>query len=130
MEKTILQADRVYKPMGDYSQGIKIKGGSLVFINGKVALDQRGNLVGQGDIRAQSKQAFQNVKEMLESAGATFRDVVRLGIFLTNIDDFPAVSEVRKEYITEPFPTTMVVSVNRLLDKEWLIAVEAIAVVE
>jgi reactive intermediate/imine deaminase len=130
MEKTSYQPENVYQSVGEYSQGIKVKGGSLLFIAGQVALDPQGSLVGKGDIRAQAKQVFENIKAMLESADATFKDVVKLGIFLTNIQDFPAVREVRKQYITEPFPTATVLGVKSLVHEDWLIEVEAIAVVK
>jgi len=130
MEKTILQPEKVCKSVGQYSQGIKVKNGSLVFIAGQVALDQQGNLVGKGDIRAQAQQVFENVKAMLESAGATFRDVVKLGIFLSNIQDFSIAREVRKQYVAEPFPTCTVLGITSLVDNDWLIEVEAIAVVK
>jgi len=72
MEKTYLQPKTVPKPAGDYSQGLMVKGGTLVVISGQVAWDFNGNLVGKGDIKAQTKQVFENLKNMLASAGATF----------------------------------------------------------
>ena len=65
MEKRILQPEGVPKPKTAYSQGIKVKGGSLVFISGQVPVDAQGNLVGKRDIRAQTKQVFENLKAML-----------------------------------------------------------------
>jgi len=88
MEKTYLQPNNVPKPAGDYSQGLKVKGGTLVVISGQVAWDAQGNLVGKGDLEAQTRQVFENLKNMLASAGATFSDVVKLGIFLKNREDF------------------------------------------
>ena len=80
MEFIYLQPANVPKPAGDYSQGVKVKGGTLVVISGQVAWDVQGNLVGKGDIRAQTRQVFENLKNMLASAGATFHDVVKLGV--------------------------------------------------
>ena len=129
MEKIILQPEEVSKPKTTYSQGVKVQGGALVFISGHVPADAQGNLVGKGDIAAQTKQVFENLKAMLEDAGATFNDVVKLGIFLKNIGDFPAFAEVRSQYLTAPFPTATLVAVSSLVDKDWLVEVEAIAVV-
>lgn len=130
MEKSYLQPGNVPKPAGDYSQGVKVKGGSLVVISGQVAWDVQGNLVGKGDIRAQTRQVFENIKNMLASAGATFQDVVKLGIFLKNLEDFAAFREIRAQYLKPPFPPTTLLVVKSLAREEWLLEVEAMAVVE
>ena len=130
MEISYLQPANVPKPAGDYSQGVKVKGGTLVVISGQVAWDARGNLVGKGDIQAQSRQVFENIKNMLASAGATFQDVVKLGIFLKNLEDFPAFREIRAQYLKPPFPPTTLLVVKSLAREEWLLEVEAMAVVE
>ena len=130
MKLIYLQPDNVPRPAGDYSQGLKVKGGTLVVISGQVAWDVQGNLVGKGDFRAQTRQVFENLKNMLASAGATFKDVVKLGIFLKNRDDFAAFREIRAQYLTPPFPPTTLLVVKDLAREEWLLEVEAMAVVE
>ena len=125
-----LQPANVPRPAGDYSQGVKVKGGTLVVISGQVAWDAQGNLVGRGDIRAQARQVFENLKNMLASSGASFKDVVKLGIFLKNVEDFPAFREVRAQYLKPPFPPTTTVVVKSLAREEWLVEVEAMAVVD
>mgnify|MGYP001233644927 FL=1 len=130
MEFTYLQPANAPKPAGDYSQGVKVKGGALVVISGQVAWDVQGNLVGKGDIRAQTRQVFENLKNMLASAGATFQDVVKLGIFLKNQEDFAAFREIRAQYLKPPFPPTTLLVVKNLAREEWLLEVEAMAVVE
>lgn len=130
MEKTYLQPPNVPKPAGDYSQGLKVKGGSLVVISGQVAWDAKGNLVGKGDIKAQSRQVFENLKNMLAAAGAGFQDVVKLGIFLVNREDFAAFREVRAQYLAPPFPPTTLLVVKSLAREEWLLEVEAMAVIK
>lgn len=130
MEKTYLQPANVPKPAGDYSQGVKVKNGSLVIIAGQVAWDVQGNLVGKGDIKAQARQVFENLKNMLAAAGAGFHDVVKLGIFLKNLEDFAGFREVRAQYLTPPFPPTTLVIVKSLAREEWLVEVEAMAVVD
>jgi reactive intermediate/imine deaminase len=129
MEFTYLQPANAPKPAGDYSQGVKVKGGALVVISGQVAWDVQGNLVGKGDIRAQTRQVFENLKNMLASAGATFQDVVKLGIFLKNQEDFAAFREIRAQYLKPPFPPTTLLVVKNLAREEWLLEVEAMAVV-
>jgi len=130
MEKTYLQPKNVPKPAGDYSQGIMVRGGTLVVISGQVAWDATGNLVGKGDIRAQTKQVFENLKNMLASAGATFKDVIKLGIFLKNAEDFGLLREVRAQYLTPPYPPTTLLIVKNLAREEWLLEIEAMAVVD
>lgn len=130
MEMIYLQPANVSRPAGDYSQGVKVKKGTLVVISGQVAWDAQGNLVGKGDLRAQARQVFENVKNMLASAGATFKDVVKLGIFLKNLEDFAAFREIRSLYLTPPFPPTTLLIVKSLAREEWLLEIEAMAVVD
>ena len=130
MEISYLQPANVPKPAGDYSQGVEVKGGTLVVISGQVAWDVQGNLVGKGDIRAQTRQVFENLKNMLASAGATFQNVVKLGVFLKNLEDFAAFREVRAQYLKSPYPPTTLLVVKSLAREEWLLEAEVMAVVE
>jgi len=129
MEKTYLQPTNVPKPAGDYSQGLKVKGGTLVVISGQVAWDVQGNLVGKGDFEAQARQVFENLKNMLASAGATFSDVVKLGIFLKNREDFAVFKGIHAQYLKPPYPPTTLLVVKDLAREEWLLEVEVMAVV-
>ncbi len=130
MEKKYLQPNNVPKPAGDYSQGLVLKGGRLVVISGQVAWDVQGNLIGGTDIKAQAVQVFENLKNMLASAGATFQDVIKLGIFLKNIEDFGPFKETRAQYLKPPYPPTTLLIVKSLARPEWLLEVEAMAVIE
>jgi len=130
MKMIYLQPNNVPKPAGDYSQGLMVKNGTLVVISGQVAWDVNGNLVGKGDFKAQTRQVFENLKNMLASAGATFKDVVKLGIFLKNLEDFGILKEVRAQYITPPYPPTTLLIVKNLAREEWLLEIEAMAVID
>ena len=130
MEMTYLEPKTVPKPAGDYSQGLMVKKGTLVVISGQVAWDANGNLVGKGDIKAQTRQVFENLKNMLASAGATFKDVIKLGIFLKNAEDFGTLKEVRSQYLTPPYPPTTLLIVKNLAREEWLLEIEAMAIVD
>jgi len=130
MERIYLQPADVPKPAGDYSQGMKVRGGTLVVISGQVPWDAQGKLVGKDDLQAQTRQVFENLKNMLASAGATFNDVVKLGIFLKNREDFAIFKDIRAEYLTPPFPPTTLLVVKDLAREEWLLEVEVMAVVE
>ena len=130
MEKTYLQPTNIPKPAGDYSQGLVIKGGRLIVISGQVPWDAQGKLVGPGDLAAQTRQVFENLKNMLASAGATFKDAIKLTIFLKNREDFPVFRDIRAQYLTAPFPPTTLLVVKDLAREEWLLEVEVMAMVE
>ncbi len=130
MEKTYLHPTNVPKPAGDYSQGLMVKGGTLVMISGQVPWDTEGKVVGPGDIQAQTRQVFENLKNMLAAAGGTFADVIKLTIFLKDREDFPAFRDIRAQYLRPPFPPTTLLVVKDLAREEWMLEVEVIAVVD
>ncbi len=131
MVKTILLTSKVSKPGPGriMSQGVKASAGNLVFVSGQVARNAQGQTVGPGDIKAQTRQALENVKAVLEAAGATMDDVAKVTIFLTNIKDhFNQTHEVRAEYWKKDYPASTLVEVKALASSELLIEIEAIAV--
>ena len=104
--------------------------GRLVYIAGQVAMDTSGNLVGPGDFRAQTKQTFENLKGALAANGATFENVVKLNSYFIDVKQAPIFREVRDQYVNVANPpVSTAVEVRRLVRKEWLIEIEAIAVV-
>lgn len=117
------------KPNG-YSHAVRIRKGATVFIAGQVALDQSGNLVGKGDFRLQAQQAFANLKAAVEAAGGTMQDIVKLNVYVTDIAQLPTYRQVRDLYIDgkEP-PTSTAIQVSSLFRPEFLIEVDAAAVV-
>lgn len=119
----------VASPGGPYSMAAKAAlTGDILFISGQVALDATGDLVGPGDIRGQTEQTFANLFAVLESAGGTFEDVVKLTIFLKDLSHLPVVSDVRRElYGDMGDPATSTVQAN-LASEGMLIEVEATAV--
>jgi enamine deaminase RidA (YjgF/YER057c/UK114 family) len=122
------------KPTAGYSQIAEISGGKIVYVAGQVALDKSGNLVGKDDFRAQVQQVFENIKSAVEAAGGDFRSVVKLNYYCAeNVDpaQVPIVREIRDKYvnIANP-PTSTFVVVKRLARPEWLIEVEAVAVLQ
>jgi enamine deaminase RidA (YjgF/YER057c/UK114 family) len=113
-----------------YSHVVEVRGGRTVYIAGQVALGADGKMVGAGDLRAQTKQVFENLKARLAEGGATFKDVVKLNYYLTDGSDLPAVREIRNAYVnTEQPPASTLVVVKRLFREDCLIEVEALAVV-
>jgi reactive intermediate/imine deaminase len=116
-------------PTPGYTHVVEVSGGRTIYVSGQVALDQTGELVGEGDLEAQARQVFENLKAALASAGAGFGDVVKLGYYLTDISQIGAVRGVRDEYVdTGNPPASTAVEVSRLFREDLLIEVEAIAV--
>ncbi len=130
MEKSYLQPANVPKPAGDYSQGLKVKGGTLVVISGQVPWDADGKLVGPGDLVAQTHQVFRNLQHMLAAAGATFKDAIKLTIFLKNREDFAIFKGIRAQYLNPPYPPTTLLVVKDLAREEWLLEVEVMAIID
>lgn len=117
-------------PSPGYSQAVEVRGGRIVYVAGQVALDRSGKAVGEGDIRAQAQQTFENLKAALEASGAKFENVVKLNYYFSDITQLPVVREVRDKFIntTNP-PASTAVEVKRLFREPFLIEVEAVAVV-
>ena len=104
--------------------------GRLVVVSGQVALDSAGNLVGPGDLEAQTRQVFGNLEAALTAAGATWEHVIRLGYFLRDAGGVGVVRSVRAEFVPEGVePAASLVEVSRLVRDDLLIEVEALAVV-
>jgi enamine deaminase RidA (YjgF/YER057c/UK114 family) len=104
--------------------------GQWVAIAGQVALDADGNLVGEGDMEAQTRQVFANLDAALKAAGATWADVVKLNLFLTDITGLPVIRQVRDQYVdTANPPASTAVQVVGLFRPEALVEIEAYAVI-
>ena len=126
----MINSEKLSKPLGPYSHGVKVKlnGTTLLFISGVVALDADGRVNGKGDIRAQTKQVLENLKAILEVEGATFKDIVKITNYYMNYDDYPIIAEVRSQYFKDWLPASTGVEVKRLIHKDLLVEIEAIAV--
>lgn len=113
----------------NYTHVVEVTGGRTIYISGQISLDATGNLVGRGDFRAQTEQVFQNLKLALESVGASFKDVIKLNMYVTDITQLSALREVRDKYVnTQTPPASTLVEVRKLAREELLIEIEAVAV--
>jgi reactive intermediate/imine deaminase len=131
MSKTILQSSDLAVPAGIMSQGVSVSNGRMVFVSGQVARGIDGQLVGRGDIRAQTRKVLENTRSVLTEAGATMDDVVKVTVFVTNLaEHFSAIHEIRAEFFSSDYPASTLVEVSRLVDPDMLIEIEAIAVVQ
>jgi reactive intermediate/imine deaminase len=113
------------EPISHYTDAVRA--GDLLFVSGCVPVDGEGRLVGGDDVVAQARQVFANVGAVLTAAGAGFADVVKVTVFLLDVDDRAAVNEVRKEVFGETRPASTLVEVSRLAVPGARIEVEAVA---
>ena len=109
-----------------YSHVVRV--GNQLFIAGQVAVDGDGNLVGRGDMRAQVRQVLKNLKTVLASQGADFSNVTKINIFTVDIDAFRESGEVRRQFFEGYPPASTLVQIERLARPEFLVEIEAIAV--
>ena len=99
--KKIVYSDKAPKPLGVYSQGTV--GGGLVFVSGQLPVDPKTNKFVEQDIKIQTRQVFKNIEKILEAEGAGLKDILKIGAFLLNLDDFKGMNEVFQEvFPTEP----------------------------
>jgi 2-iminobutanoate/2-iminopropanoate deaminase len=130
MAKQSINPEGAPAPVGPYVQvTVAPPGGRVVCCSGAVALDADGNVVGKGDIAAQTRQTLENLKLALEAAGATFEDVVKINSYVTDFSLFPQIAPIRAEYLREPYPASTTVEVSALIFPELMIEIEAIAIV-
>lgn len=113
-----------------YAHVVTVSGtGKIVFIAGQLARDIDGNCVGKGDMRAQMEQTFQNLDRCLKAAGATWADVVKTNTYVTDMDAFFRCADVRMRYFGVATPTSTTVGVTRLAGPDFMVEIEAVAVV-
>ena len=116
------------QPVG-YTQVVDAIGGRTIYVAGQIALDSNGQVVGPGDLQAQTVQVFENIGAALQAVGASFHHIVKLNYYLLDITQIVVVRSVRDRYInTAQPPASTAVEVRRLFRDDFLIEVEAIAV--
>lgn len=114
-----------------YSHVAVVATGRTIHIAGQIALDGAGTLVGEGDMRAQARQVFENLKAALEAAGADFRHVVRLNFYLLDASRIGEVHDVRDQYVNLAAPpVSTAIEVRRFVRDGLLIEIDAVAVVD
>lgn len=119
-------------PTFGWTHVVTTQGGKMVHISGQVSVNERGEVVGVGDLQAQTEQVFVNLQHALAAAGATFRDVVKTSLFVVGLkpEHVPILRAVRARYLNpEHPPASTLVGVTALVGPEWLIEIEATAIV-
>jgi len=111
-----------------FSRAVRV--GPFISVGGTAPVDAEGNTVGVGDVAAQTRQCIEIIKKALEQAGSGLHDVVRTRVILTDIDDWKAAIDVRKEYFRDVRPVDTIMAVDRFVNPEWLVELEADAIVQ
>ncbi len=107
--KSIVSTERAARPLGHYSQAVRA--GDFVFVSGQGPVDEQGRIV-PGDIREETRRTLENIRNILEAAGAGVQQVVRCGVFLGDIGDFAAMNEVYREFFGANPPARTTVGAN------------------
>jgi enamine deaminase RidA (YjgF/YER057c/UK114 family) len=115
------------EPIVGFSRAVRV--GPFISVGGTAPVGPDGKTVGIGDVAAQTRQCIQIIKAALEQAGTGLHDVVRTRIILTDINDWKAAIDVRKEYFRDVRPVDTIMAIDRFVNPEWLIEIEADAVI-
>lgn len=126
MKKEEIKTNGAPKAIGPYSQGVKI--GRNIFLSGQIPLDPFSGEVVKGDIAVQTRQVLKNLQAVLESKGASMKDVVKTTVFLKSLSTFTDMNSIYGEFFTEPYPARATVEVSAL-PKGVDIEIDAIAVI-
>lgn len=126
MSKEFITPGGVHQP-GTYSHAVRA--GNTIYVAGQVAWDEQRRVV-PGGFEAQAVQALENLKRVLEAAGASFKDVVKVNTYIKNLEDLSKYREIRERYFSPPFPASTLVQILSLATPELLIEIEAVAVID
>lgn len=141
MTRDVLRSEQVWDParvrhpghdyQQPFSQAVRASGRQTIYVSGQVALDIHGNVVGHGDMRAQAQQALSNLKAILLAGGAHIADVVKLTVYVTDMSRFAEVQDVRATFWAGlPLPASTALEVKQLIRPEFMVEIEAVAVVD
>jgi 2-iminobutanoate/2-iminopropanoate deaminase len=114
-----------HKPGMPYSKAVKANG--FLFVSGNVAVDSETGAKGEGGIKEQTRLVLKNLKQLVEDAGSSFEDVVRVNVYLTDINDFSGMNEVYKEFFPDEPPTRTTVGVKELSSPIFIVEIDLIA---
>ena len=117
-------------PTFGWTHVVQQTGGKTVYISGQVGIDEKGQVVGKGDMKAQTEQTFKNLATALAAVGATFKDVVKTNLYVVGLkpEHVPIIREVRARYVDPKNPpVSTLVGISALVGPDWLIEIEAVA---
>lgn len=132
MSRQVITTPKVRTPRRAFSNGVRI--GQTLHVAGQLAIDLEGNVVGAGDVRAQTRQVLENVRAIVEAAGGTLRDVIKTTVYLTDIADHGVMNEVYAQFFVSEFPARTTVQVAGLAPAltgdghPFLVEIDAVAI--
>ncbi len=112
MSRQIIQTANAPAAIGPYSQAVRA--GNTVYFSGQIPLDPATGAIVEGDIEAQARRCFDNLKAVAEAAGGSLDRIVRLGLYLTDLNEFAKVNAVMESYFSAPFPARSTIEVSAL----------------
>jgi 2-iminobutanoate/2-iminopropanoate deaminase len=127
MTRREIRVDGLADPISHYTDAVVA--GELLFVSGLIAVDRQGALVGADDVAAQTRQVFENLRAVLDEAGCRVEDVVKVTVYLTDVDDRPKINPVRQEVFGDARPASTLVEVSRLAVPGAKVEIEAVALI-
>lgn len=128
--KQQITSPKLRQPNGHFSHATTIEArGKLVFISGMTARAADGSITGVGDIEAQTRQVCENLKAAAEAAGGSLKDICRVDVYVRNMEHFDRIHKVRREYFEPPLPASTMVEITKMTSPDYLIEINAIAVI-
>lgn len=124
--KAIIQSEDAPAAIGTYSQAVKVS--DTVYLSGQIPLDPKSMVLVKGDFRAQAEQVFKNLSAVCKAANGDLNSIVKLNIYLTDLDNFPVVNEVMSDFIQTPYPARAAIGISQL-PKGALIEADGIMVI-
>ena len=120
-----IRVEGASEPISHYTDAVRF--GDLLFVSGIAPFDSDGDVVGKGDVVAQTRVVLQNILDILRTVGADMGDVLKVTVFLTDINDRSAINPVRQEFFGDARPASTLIEVSALADPEMLVEIEAVA---
>ncbi len=127
MSRTIIATEAAPSAIGPYSQAVRA--GETVYFSGQIPLDPASGDMVDGDVDAQARRVFDNLKAVCQAAGGQLSDIVRVGIYVTDLANFGTVNSIMAEYFDQPYPARSTIEVSAL-PKGALVEVDAIMVID